>query len=95
MLKKIRKSGVRNNKIISVKLIFNTFFMYICIMKTIRKHFAEQNQEVKTCEYQFTIIGSPFFYVNKGQYIFKVELTNGEVWWIRTGVFSNDYEKDK
>ena len=61
----------------------------------IRKHFTEQNQEVKTCEYQFTIIGSPFFYVNKGQYIFKVELTDGEVWWVRTSVFSNDYEKDK
>jgi len=61
----------------------------------IRQHFTEQNQEVKTCEYQFTIIGSPFYYCNKGQYIFKVELTNGEIWWVRTGVFSNDYEKDK
>ena len=61
----------------------------------IRKHFTEQNQEVKTCEHQFTIIGSPFFYCNKGQYIFKVQLTDGEVWWVRTGVFSNDYEKNK
>ena len=61
----------------------------------IRKHFTEQNQEVKTCEHQLTIIDSPFFYVNKGQYIFKVELTDKEVWWVRTGVFSNDYEKDK
>ena len=61
----------------------------------IRKHFTEKNQEVKTCEYQFTTIGSPFYYVNKGQHIFKVELTDGEVWWVRTGMFSNDYEKDK
>jgi len=61
----------------------------------IRKHFTEQNQEVKTCEYQITTIESPFYYCNKGQFIFKVELVNGETWWVRTGVFSNDYEKDK
>ncbi len=61
----------------------------------IRKHFTEQNQEVKTCDYQLTIIGTSFFYCNKGQYIFKVELTNGEVWWVRASSFTNDYEKEK
>lgn len=61
----------------------------------IKEHFAKENKEVRTIEHQFTTFGSPFFYVNKGQYIFKVELTNDELWWVRTGVFSDDYEKEK
>ena len=61
----------------------------------IKEYFIKNNKEVKTIDHRITTIGSPFYYVNKGQHIFKVELTDGEVWWVRTGMFSNDYEKDK
>lgn len=64
-------------------------------MHDIREHFTKENKEVKNIDYQYTTIGSPFYYVNKGEHIFKVELTNDETWWVRTGVFTDDYEKDK
>lgn len=60
----------------------------------IKKWAVENNHEIKSMDYHFTIIGSPFNYVNNGQFIYKVILTNNEVWWVRTGVFSNDYEKE-
>lgn len=51
--------------------------------------------EVKSIETHITIIGTPFYYLHKGCYIFECEMTNGEKWWVRTGVFENDYEKEK
>lgn len=80
--------------ILSVLLFINSSVIN-SNMNDIKEHFTKENKEVKNIDYQYTIIGSPFFYVNKGQHIFKVELTNNEVWWVRTGVFTDDYEKDK
>jgi uncharacterized protein YpmB len=53
----------------------------------------ENNMEVKSIEPHFTTIDTPFYYLGKGCYIFEVDMTNGEKWWVRTGLFSNDYEK--
>ena len=55
----------------------------------------EKNMEVKSIEPHFTTIDSPFYYLGKGCYIFEVDMSNGEKWWVRTGVFGNDYEKQK
>ena len=73
-------------------------FVQVSVMnskETEIKNWAIENKyEIKSIDHQITIFGSPFNYVNKGQFIFKVVLTNDEVWWVRTGVFSNDYEKE-
>jgi hypothetical protein len=50
-------------------------------------------------ESHMTIIGTPFYYVHKGNYIFEVWVitTSGERqhWWIRkNGLFSDDYFLD-
>lgn len=55
----------------------------------------EKGVEVKSIEVHMTQIGTPFYYLNKGTYIYEVDLTNGEKWWCRTGLFNNDWEKDK
>lgn len=55
----------------------------------------EKGFQVKSIEVHMTQIGTPFYYLNKGSYIYEVDLTNGEKWWCRTGIFSNDWEKDK
>lgn len=55
---------------------------------------SEYNYKVVHTEMQTTIFGSPFYYLNKGEYIYKIELDNGDIWWLRAGVFSNDYEKE-
>ena len=60
------------------------------------KEWAKENgTEVKSIEPHFTTIDSPFYYLGKGCYIFEVDMTNGEKWWVRTGIFGNDYEKQK
>ncbi len=57
------------------------------------------NLDIVKIQIHWTVIGTPFFYVNKGCFIFEVDVAtksgNPEKWWIRTGVFSNDYEKSK
>lgn len=55
--------------------------------------------KVEKVESHMTSIGTPFFYVHKGNYIFEVWViaSDGkrEHWWIRkNGLFSDDYEKD-
>ena len=55
---------------------------------------AEKGYVIESKEVHFTIFGTPFYYLPKGQYIYEVKLTNGEKWWVRTGVFENDYEKE-
>jgi len=51
--------------------------------------------KVKNIETHLTRIGTPFFYCNRGSRIYEVDLNNGEKWWVRTGIFSNDYLKDE
>ena len=55
----------------------------------------ENNMMVRNIEPHFTTIDTPFYILNKGSYIFEVDMTNGEKWWVRTGLFGNDYEKQK
>lgn len=55
---------------------------------------SEHNMEVKSIEVHITAINTPYYYVNKGSYIYEVSMTNGETWWCRTGIFGNDWEKD-
>lgn len=60
------------------------------------RHWAkEHNLEVESIQTHITQFNTPFFYLHKGCYIYEVKMTNGEKWWCRTGVFSNDWEKDK
>lgn len=61
----------------------------------INKWANSKNLEVKNIDVHFTIINTPFYYLNKGSRIYEVDMSNNEKWWIRTGVFSWDYEKDK
>ena len=46
-----------------------------------------------------TVFGTPYYWLNKGEHIFEVVIKTkegkSEKWWIRTGVFSDDYEKEK
>lgn len=54
--------------------------------------------KIEKIETHITPIGTPFFYVHKGCYIFDVWVitTNGnrEHWWIRkNGLLSDDFEK--
>jgi hypothetical protein len=64
------------------------------------KNWATKNQyEVVNIETHMTIFGTPYNWLNKGQNIFEVDIKTkdgkSEKWWIRTGVFSDDYEKEK
>lgn len=54
----------------------------------------KHNMEIKSIDVHMTQFNTPFYYINKGSYIYKVEMTNGEIWWCRTGIFENDWEKD-
>ena len=61
---------------------------------------AQKNQyEVVDIETHMTTIGTPYNWLNKGEHIFEVIIKTkegkSEKWWIRTGVFSDDYEKEK
>jgi hypothetical protein len=55
----------------------------------------EKNMIISHIETHFAAINTPFYYLGKGCFIFEVDMTNGEKWWIRTGLFGNDYEKQK
>lgn len=64
------------------------------------KKWADDNQyEIVDIKTHMTIFGTPYNYLYKGENIFevKIETNQGqqEKWWIRTGVFSNDYEKEQ
>lgn len=63
--------------------------------KEVDKWAAENHYVIVSKEMNMTIFGSPFYYLNKGEYIYRVVLDNGDIWWVRTGVLSNDYEKEK
>lgn len=61
---------------------------------------AQKNQyEVVDIETHMTVFGTPYNWLNKGEHIFEVIIKTkegkSEKWWIRTGVFSDDYEKEK
>lgn len=64
------------------------------------KKWAHENQyEVVDIETHMTVFGTPYNWLNKGQNIFEVDIKTkegkSEKWWIRTGVFSDDFEKEK
>jgi hypothetical protein len=64
------------------------------------KKWAQKNQyEIVDIETHMTIFGTPYNWLNKGEHIFEVIIKTkegkSEKWWIRTGVFSDDYEKEK
>jgi hypothetical protein len=64
------------------------------------KNWATKNQyEIVDIETHMTIFGTPYNWLNKGQNIFEVDIKTkegkSEKWWIRTGLFSDDYEKEK
>lgn len=61
----------------------------------IRNWAKEKSLEVKTIDMHITVFGTPFCYLNKGCFIYEVDMTNGEKWWVRTNIFGNDYEKEK
>ena len=61
----------------------------------IKEWAIEKGLEIKNIEVHFTQFDTPFYYVNKGSYIYEVDMTNGEKWWVRTSMFGNDYEKQK
>ena len=82
--------------IISVVIIYFGAISIIHLHeRTIKKWSIEHKMKVKTIEHRITIIGSPFNYQSDGQFIYKVSMTNGEKWWVRTSLFGNDYIKDK
>ena len=63
------------------------------------KKWAQKNQyEVVNIETHMTVFGTPYNWLNKGEHIFEVIIKTkegkSEKWWIRTGVFSDDYEKE-
>ena len=87
-----------------IKIIFIIIALIIAICvgvfvfdskgKEIDQWADEKGYVIESKEVHFTIFGTPFYYLPKGQYIYEVKLTNGEKWWVRTGVFENDYEKE-
>lgn len=89
--------------LVKIGLIIILFIVFIMIIgvrmdqteQEINKWAVEHNHKVVQSEMQMTIFGSPFFYLNKGEYIYKIKLDNGDIWWVRTGLFGNDYEKEK
>jgi hypothetical protein len=65
----------------------------------IKKWAIENQYEIVNIETHMTIFGTPYNWLNKGENIFEVDIKTkdgvSEKWWIRTGVFSDDYEKEK
>ena len=64
------------------------------------KNWSTKNQyQIVNIETHMTIFGTPYNWLNKGENIFEVDIKTkegkSEKWWIRTGVFSDDYEKEK
>ena len=64
------------------------------------KNWATKNQyQIVNIETHMTIFGTPYNWLNKGENIFEVDIKTkdgkSEKWWIRPGVFSDDYEKEK
>jgi hypothetical protein len=63
------------------------------------RQWARKNQyEIVNIETHMTIFGTPYNWLNKGQNIFEVEIKTkegiSEKWWVRTGAFTDDYEKE-
>jgi hypothetical protein len=89
------KKGILVIIVIICVILFGYILQYDIKIKAekIIERFDNINLKVKKINQQFTIINSPFYYVNKGQYIYKVELENGEIWWVRTGFVTDDYIK--
>jgi hypothetical protein len=76
-------------------LSFITNYSIESYKEDIKEWASEKNMTIVNIEPHFTTIYSPFYYLGKGCYIFEVDMSNGEKWWVRTGLFGNDYEKQK
>ena len=85
-----------------VFIIFLVIFILVSKVeygKDIVRQWACKNQyEIVNIETHMTIFGTPYNWLNKGQNIFEVEINTkegkSEKWWIRTGTFTDDYEKE-
>ena len=72
------------------------FGLYQYDKKTVQDWAATNHYNIKDMTMKWTPFGTPFYYVHKGEYIFKVEMENHDVWWVRTNRWSgNDYIKEK
>lgn len=68
--------------------------------KEIHEWVADHNYTLVDEDWQFTNIGSPFYYVHKGEYIWKLNvkdsINKSRVVWVRTSSwYGNDYEIEK
>ena len=61
--------------------------------RSINKWAQSNGQTVISYESHMTTIGTPFFWKPKNSFIWEVELSNGEKWWVRHGVFYDDHIK--
>ena len=86
--------------IIGALIVFGIVWMSISSYENQIREWAKSKQlDVVKIQNHVTPIGTPFYYVNRGCFIFEVDVKTksgeSEKWWVRTGVFSNDYEKSK
>lgn len=68
--------------------------------QNIKKWAHEHHYTLLKYERQMTTYGSPFYYVNKNDYIYKIYVKDPSgkkiTWWMRVNrLFGNDYEKEK
>lgn len=90
---------------IIIKVILVIVIVILCIYcgvarleqkeNEIKKWASDHNYVIVSKEMNYTIFGSPFYYLGKGEHIYKLTMDNGDIWWVRTCYFSNDYEKEK
>ena len=51
---------------------------------------VENGHSVKEIEECYFVYG-PYWYKDKNQRIYKISLNNNKIFWMRTGLFSNEY----
>ena len=85
--------------ILAVIIIAVVVFSHQSQEDSVKEWAKEQNYQIEHIESHMTTFDTPFYYVNKGNWIFEVDVItsdgNKEKWWVRTGIFGNDYEKGK
>lgn len=104
----LKKKAMKNNGIIYFILIPVVLVIAFLLnsshlnseKKEINEWVVKHNYEHIKSEWQFTIFGSPYNYLHKGEYVFKVNvidsLNNSKTLWVRTNAWGeNDYEFDK
>ena len=86
------------------KIVIIVLLLIVCVAIAVSRSDKEKEEirewaktkglSVSKIEIHYTAIGTTFYYVQKNCNIYEVDMSNGEKWWVRIGVFSNDYEKD-